>query len=160
MPVPPAQLCLVPGKHLALPITFYLQALKFEFHLISTSHKIFFFFGYLFRPFENVKAILGKAQGRVRLSPPTPSKQGAQTPLVPHTRKLCPAPGHGGRGVRLPGRVHWDPSAPRPAPGALTCRPAGEAGAVGWRGPAVPTLGGRGSVPGPRGGGVSAGVCL
>lgn len=45
-----------------VPITFHLRIMKFEFHLIFTSHKIFSFFGHLFRPFENVKIILGKAQ--------------------------------------------------------------------------------------------------
>lgn len=51
------------------------------------------------------------------------------------------------------------PPLPPPSPQALTLGPGPEAGAVGLRGPAFPTLGGGGgSVPGPHG--ISAGVCF
>lgn len=170
--VPTAELCLAPGKRLAVTTTFYLGALKFERHLISTSHKIFFFFGYLFRPFENVKTILGKAQGWVGLpTPPSSYPAGRATALGAPTptwwegtgstpdQEAVPCPiGVTRVGGHLEGSSGRPPS-PAPAPGP---RPADQLrrGAVGSRAPAVPTPGGRGSAPGPRGGGVSAGLCL
>lgn len=130
--VPTAELCLAPGKRLAVTTTFYLGALKFERHLISTSHKIFFFFGYLFRPFENVKTILGKAQGCVGLPTPPPSYPAGRA-----TALGAPTP------------TWWEGTGSTPDQEAVPCPRSPGWGAT-WRGP----LGVLQAPPPPRGPGL------